>query len=262
MMKPWDPIARRDREHRLACMPEIEDWARRLVLDAGVERVFPTPVAPIARVLGLEEEVWPTIDLIDSYASRLSLAEASALNSALQKTSGWKYGRRFSINPSAGPRQIRKAAFHEIGHETLVWHRVRGNLDLTTTGHDAFDLEANVLGSELIFQGSHFDAIASSMPIRRESVTRLADMYQAPWHDTLVRFVEHRREPVVLLISDGYSRRVVAAAGSALELGLEQDMNRLGTTLIESFNVGLRIVGARRYELVIVSHSAGLRLVA
>jgi hypothetical protein len=261
-MRVWDPIAGRERDHRPPCQAEIEETARRILDEAGVQRTFPTPIQPIARVLGIGEDEWPRLDRVDLHTTRLPHAGAAAVNWALEKTSAVKIGESFSVNPFIGPRRQRKAAFHEFAHKALPWHRISAARDLTPAGHSAFDPDANAFADELLFQGAHFDALAGSMPFRVESVTRLADLYKSPWHDTLVRFVERRREPVALLISGGDAQQIVAASAAIVELGSAQD---LITTRVESFQVGLKIVGVRRYELVTSSRlpqPLRLRLVA
>jgi hypothetical protein len=261
-MQVWDPIAGCEREHRPSCQAEIEETARRILDQAGVQRVFPTPIEPIARVLGLKEDEWPRLDRVDVLTSRLSLEGAAAVNWALQRTHAIKNGAGFSVSPYIGTRRQRKGAFHEFAHKALPWHRVSAARDLTSAGHSAFDPDANSFADELLFQGAHFDALAGGMPFRTESVDRLANLYEAPWHDTLVRFIERRREPVALLIGDGDSHRIVAASAAAVDLGSTQEWV---TTIVASFEVGLKVVGVRRYGLVTASRPLEpfrLRLVA
>ena len=258
-MKLWDPIARREREYRLEAASEIEEAGARLVVDARVHGQVPTPVEPILHHLGLQQ-VPLDLAVVDRYAHDLSLRQAAALHSALKKVSAWKDGRRICVHTTATTSgSQRKAAFHECGHELLSWHRISGDYFPTPQFRDLLEDEANAFAAAVLFQGKVFDSAAASLPIARESVVDLARKFGAPWHDTLIRFVERHREPMILLIGDGQGRRVVAASRSAVELSGGEDLTLLRSTTIESFTVGLKVVGVRRYELAVASRrSAGL----
>src|SRR4051794_37821060 len=129
-MRVWDPITRRERDHRLESMDDVEDRAVRLLRDAGVRGTIPTPVDPILSVLGLVQ-VPLDLGFLDRYCARLPTRDAETLQRAIAKIHGWKAGKVICVHPSQVPGRSRKVAFHESGHEALDWHRVPGDFQLS-----------------------------------------------------------------------------------------------------------------------------------
>ena len=193
----------------------IREIADKLLVRAGVGRVFPTPVEPVLACAGVDE-------LPESTASQLQVAcrgvhdDGQALEHACRKFLGFTdlARRQVFAKSEMAPSDRRIVLLHETGHNVLPWHSVGAGYALSSACEDAFELEATLFAHEIAFQGSQFAALAGSMPPGFDAVQRLMQMYDVDARVVARRLVETSFEPLLLL---SY-RESICAVGGSLQL--------------------------------------------
>jgi len=170
---------------------EIEKHTRELLKRADAKGHFPTPVDDIVAAAGLEEPK-------ESLFSGSVLAQAPPhLRRAMHKLTGRvravldRREREVHVDPTIhnhGRRNFHK--LHEVTHDILPWQRALGYADddgtLAQSVTDAFEQEANIGASYMLFQFEAFTDVSREYSIGQGSIMGLADLVGASGHATFV----------------------------------------------------------------------------
>ncbi len=205
-------------------MSEIRTAAEDLLFRADAARVFPTPVDKILSTTGISD-IGDIEEIRWRYLKSLPPAEAGIFEKAWKKVQGFADLQNGSIYsaPAEHTPLWNWLRLHELGHHVLWWHRVRNvdgaSLPLTAGLRHLFDKEADAFASQIVFQGSHFDALAGALPFGFGSILRLAEIYGAPQDAAARRLVEDCRNPAALVTYV----QVLPSVGSDAILELDGD---------------------------------------
>lgn len=184
---------------------EIIQLAQKTLLRAGCLDVLPTPLDELYKQTRIETIDLPPLEEMPKL--RIGVAGKELLRTALQKVRGIADLRRRAVylpaERSVSRRQFAKA--HELGHQLIPWHRVgRDCVDtdasLSPAVKDAFEAEANLFASEVIFQGKRFRQRARDYKPTFEAVFLLSDQHGASRQATLWKFTEEQDFPVASAI--------------------------------------------------------------
>lgn len=193
-----------------AQLARVRKEADRALRDAGAYGVFPTPIAQImdvARVVEVKEDV-----LNPSFVEKLRAKVRGAgqtLRSALSKIQGLFHASEGLIFIDHALMEVKKrfVRLHECAHGFLPWQRgmyavvedCEKRLDPDVA--DAFDREANVFASEVMFQLDTFQEEARERPFDIFTPVRMAPKYGSSIYATVRQYVtkNHRRCAVLVL---------------------------------------------------------------
>ncbi len=183
----------------------IRDVAETLLLKARAPRIFPTPVDAVIAAAAVEE-------IVCTEEARARFVAGSTDTWYLHFDSAWKKLRgsadvrdsRIFVMPDVDTVDRKMVRLHELGHVALPWHRVRQRheddaMSLSPACQAIFDREADAFAAEIVFQASHFEALAGSMRPGFDAVFRLARLYGASPADTARYLACDWREPLALL---------------------------------------------------------------
>lgn len=191
-------------------LARVRKEADRALRDAGAYGVFPTPIDQImdvARVTEVKEDV-----LNESFVQKLRIKVSSAgqaLRSALSKIQGLFHASEGLIFIDFALMEVKKrfVRLHECAHGFLPWQRgmyavvedCEKRLDPDVA--DAFDREANVFASEVMFQLDTFQEEARDQPFSIFTPVRLKQKYGASIYSTVRQYVtkNHRCCGVLVL---------------------------------------------------------------
>jgi hypothetical protein len=189
----------------------INELARRQILGAAQQAlkaadafgVIPTPLDELGESIGVQE----VID-ISQLPEDLVLSKPSALKKLL---GAYVFRAETAFVDFSQPDgRARFIQGHELGHRIVPWHEgayLDDERRLFRETEDLLELEANLAGAHLIFQGSHFFERALEFPVSLKTPLLLASEFRASLHATIRYYVEHHPEPVAVLIAGQYTRQ-------------------------------------------------------
>jgi Zn-dependent peptidase ImmA (M78 family) len=200
MMKANDPIL----SH--AQFKDIRAKADRLLREAGAYGSFPTPVdnIMIAAKVHLDEDN----SLDSNMIHRLYRKATDVIKHALDKVLGIFDVRANTIYYDHSIHKAKKPflLLHETGHSYLDWQKAtyafledgKGNLEPEVS--EAFECEANVFASEVLFQVDRFTAFAEDMPLALATPMSLAQKFGASIYSSVRRFATTTSRCCVILV--------------------------------------------------------------
>lgn len=199
-MKPNEPIL------SPAQIKEIRTKADRLLRDAGAYGVFPTPVAHIMKVARVELDEDNSLD--SNMIQRLYRKATDTIKRALDKVLGIFDVRANAIYYDHSVHKAKKPflLLHETGHSYLDWQKATyafledGNGNLEPEVSEAFECEANVFASEVLFQVNKFTSLADDMPLALGTPMTLAKKFGASIYSAVRRFVTTTSRCCVVLV--------------------------------------------------------------
>jgi hypothetical protein len=236
----------------------VNDLGRRQILAAATQAlqnadalgVIPTPLDDLGEAIGVE-------DVIDIS----QLPEEFVVNkpSALKKLLGaYLFRTDTAFIDFAQPKgRARFVQAHELGHRIIPWHEgtyLDDERRLFRETVELLELEANLAGAHIIFQGRPFFERALEYPNSLKTPILLANIFNASLHATVRYYVEHHPDPLAVIIAGRYTRmdgtvpiflalesqtfreRLGAIAGRFPEwsLPLNEDARPLGSLLIQA----------------------------
>lgn len=192
---------------RLESEDEIADIADRILRNAGVSGVLPTPIDKLLEAKKITC-VSDLDDLEESYLSGLGKKARHSFQSAMQKLRGIADLRQQVVYVASSANghdgRTRFVQGHELGHQVLRWHHVDptyfdDNQTLSPRVQDEFEREANFFSAEVIFQGDRFKKIALDYRASLDAIFTLADMHGASRQATLWRYAEAQDEKIAVV---------------------------------------------------------------
>jgi len=188
----------------------VNDLARRQILGAAQQAlkradafgVIPTPLDDVGEAIGVAE----VIDIAD-LPEDLVVSKPSALKKLL---GAYLYRAETAFVDFSQPEgRARFIQSHELGHRVVPWHEgayLDDERRLFRETEDLLELEANLAGAHLIFQGQPFFERALEFPLSLRTPLLLAQQFKASIHATIRYYVEHHPDPVAGLIAGQYTR--------------------------------------------------------
>lgn len=209
----------------------VRQHAFRSLREAGALGTFPTPVSNVMAAAKLIEGPEDALD--DSFLNKFR-AQATRLGGVLKRAVSKVLGtidmRARIVYIDRAVHVIKKVfiRLHEVGHSVLPWQRdlYCGIEDCEKTLapeiSDAFDREANVFASEVLFQLDGFAIEAADHEFSIKVPLKLGKKYGASAYSSIRQYVsKHDRsctvlvlDPPVLIEDDGFKcslRRVIAS---------------------------------------------------
>lgn len=182
---------------------QIAALADRLLRDAGVAGVIPTPLDQLSKFAGLKE----VID-IGELPEELAAAKPKAWRRILGALL-YRADTAF-VDFSQVTGRARFTQAHEITHRALPWHARAYHLDdearLFRDTECLLELEANFGAAQLLFQGNRFHNRALDYQTSIRTPIALAEDFDASIHATIRYYVEHHPEPLAALVTGRYRR--------------------------------------------------------
>lgn len=199
-MKPNDPVL------SYAQIKEIQTRADRLLRDADSYNVFPTPVTQIMKIAKVELDEENSLD--SNMIQRLYRKATDTIKRALDKVLGIFDVRANAIYYDHSVHKAKKPflLLHETGHAYLDWQKAtysfledgKGNLEPEVS--EAFECEANVFASEVLFQVNTFTTLADDMPLALATPMSLAKKFGASIYSAVRRFASTTSRCCVVLV--------------------------------------------------------------
>lgn len=185
---------------------DIRRHAEKALKAAGAVGCYPTPVSDVmgaARVLLSYEHV-----LDEGFIVRLSKKAGKALKRALTKVIGLFDVVARLVYIDRGVLLVKQTflKLHETAHAVLPWQRdlysVIQDCEKTISPEisEAFDREANVFASEVLFQLDDFTKRASDMPFGIRVPIDLSKHYGASIYATIRRYVSTNHRACAVLV--------------------------------------------------------------
>ncbi len=190
---------------------EINDLGRRQILVAATRALqhadavgkVPTPLDEVGAAVGVEA----VID-IGQLPEELVVNKPSALKKLLGAYLFRAETAFIDFTQSKGRARFTRA--HELGHRIIPWHEGAYVLDderrLFGETEDLLELEANLAGAHLIFQGPHFFERALDYETSLKTPIMLADVFDASCAATIRYYVEHHPEALAILVAGRFKR--------------------------------------------------------
>ena len=180
---------------------DLEAQARRLLRDAGVLGILPTPLDVLAETAGIK--CYKNLPDTDGFLKTLTAAGQRTFIEAIQKVRGIADLREKVVYIPAGQAKPKErfAQAHEISHQIIPWHDVGHSLidteiTLSPEIKEEFEREANFCGADLLFQGDRFQKLARDYTASIDSVLHLADMHETSYQSTMWKFAQVQDERV------------------------------------------------------------------
>jgi Zn-dependent peptidase ImmA (M78 family) len=199
-MKPNDPILSHSQ------FKDIRAKADRLLREAGAYGSFPTPVAHIMNAAKVHLDEDNSLD--SNMIQRLYRKATDVIKHALDKVLGIFDVRANTIYYDHSIHKAKKPflLLHETGHSYLDWQKAtyafledgKGNLEPEVS--EAFECEANVFASEVLFQVDKFTAFADDMPLALATPMSLAQKFGASIYSSVRRFATTTSRCCVILV--------------------------------------------------------------
>jgi Zn-dependent peptidase ImmA (M78 family) len=200
MMKTNDPIL----SH--AQLRDIRARADQLLREAGAYGSFPTPVANIMNAAKVHLDEHNSLD--SNMIHRLYRKATDVIKHALDKVLGIFDVRANTIYYDHSIHKAKKPflLLHETGHSYLDWQKAtyafledgKGNLEPEVS--EAFECEANVFASEVLFQVDRFTDLAEDMPLALATPMSLAQKFGASIYSSVRRFATTTSRCCVVLV--------------------------------------------------------------
>lgn len=186
---------------------DVRRHAERLLAKADARGVFPTPVDRILEAAGLR--VAPE-SLDESLVQRLRRRASDLAKRALGKLLGLLHlgDHLIFIDRALHAKKVLFIKLHEVGHGWLPHQRDTYALleesehTLEPDVRDAFEREANVFASEVLFQLDQFTQDAADCSFGIRSVLRLSKRYGSSVYAAMRRYARTHKDAVVLLVFD------------------------------------------------------------
>lgn len=187
----------------------INELGRRQILAAATQalqradalKIIPTPLNDVGEAIGVEA----VIDI-----SNLPEELVRKKPSAIKKLLGAYFFRAdTAFVDFAQPKgRARFIQAHELGHRLVPWHEdaYDDNQRLFRDTENLFELEANLAGTHLLFQGQVFFEQALEYQTSVKTPVLLAGTFDASLHATIRYYVEHHPDPLAVLIAGRYKR--------------------------------------------------------
>jgi hypothetical protein len=185
----------------------VQRHAERLLRAADASGVFPTPVDTIIQAAGLR--VAPE-SLDESLIQRLRRKGSELVKRALKKLLGLLHVRERLIFIDYGlyKKKILFIKLHETGHSWLphqrdtyaVLEECEETLDPDI--RDAFEREANVFASEVLFQVDRFTQDAADCAFGVRTPIQLSKRYGSSVYAAMRRYARTHADAVALLVFD------------------------------------------------------------
>jgi hypothetical protein len=188
----------------------VNELARRQILGAaqqalkraGAYGAIPTPLDAVGEAIGVAE----VID-IGQLPEDIVVSKPSALKKLLGAYLYQAETAFVDFNQPEGRARFIQA--HELGHRVVPWHEgayLDDELRLFRETEELLELEANLAGAHLIFQGQPFFERALEFPLSLRTPLLLAAQFKASLHATIRYYVEHHPDPIAGLIAGQYTR--------------------------------------------------------
>jgi Zn-dependent peptidase ImmA (M78 family) len=185
---------------------EIRTKAERLLHDADAYGVFPTPVSHIIKIAKVELDEQNSLD--SSLVHRLYHKATDAIKRAVDKVLGIFDVRANAIYYDHSVHEAKKPflLLHETGHSYLEWQKATyafledGKSNLEPEVSEAFECEANVFASEVLFQGMTFTTLADDMALCLDTPRTLAGKFGASIYSAVRRFATTTSRCCVILV--------------------------------------------------------------
>ncbi len=188
----------------------VNDLGRRQILAAATQAlqradalgVIPTPLDDLGEAIGVEA----VID-IGQLPEELVVNKPSALKKLLGAY--WFRAETAFVDFTQSKGRARFIQAHELGHRVVPWHEGAYLDDERRLFHETeglLELEANLAGAHLIFQGQVFFEQALEYQTSLKTPILLADTFDASLHSTIRYYVEHHPDPLAVLIAGRYKR--------------------------------------------------------
>jgi hypothetical protein len=188
----------------------VNDLAQRQILAAATQAlqcadalgVIPTPLDDLGKAIG----VGAVID-IGHLPEELVVKKPSAFKKLLGAYLFRADTAFVDFTQSKG--RVRFIQAHELGHRIVPWHKdayLDDEQRLFRETEDLLELEANLAGAHLIFQGHHFFERALDFQTSLKTPILLAETFDASLHATIRYYVEHHPDPLAVLIAGRYTR--------------------------------------------------------
>lgn len=190
---------------------QINELAQRQILAVATQAlqaadalgIVPTPLDELAEAIG----IGAVID-IGELPEELLAKKPPVLKKLLGAY--WFRAETAFVDFSQIRGRARFTQAHEIGHRVVPWHMGAYQLDderrLFRETEDLLELEANLAGAHLIFQGSHFFERALDFETSLRTPILLATDFDASCAATIRYFVEHHPDPLAVLVAARYPR--------------------------------------------------------
>jgi Zn-dependent peptidase ImmA (M78 family) len=204
---------------------KIRQQALKALREAGALNLFPTPVADVmaaAKIIVAEENV-----LNESFLNKIrnnAIKFGKKLRSALEKVRGIfdTAARIVYIDHTLPSIKLVFLKLHETAHGVLAWQKdIYGVIEdckktLSPDVSEAFDREANVFASEVLFQLDAFQTEAADFKFGIKIPMQLSKKYGASIYSTIRRYVStHNRccavlvlDPPVLTMGAGFAAQL------------------------------------------------------
>lgn len=183
--------------------------AERALRESGAFGVFPTPIAQIMAVAKVEEVKENVLN--ESFVLKLrakALGAGQALKSALSKVLGLFHASEGLVFIDHALMEVKKrfVRLHESAHGFLPWQRgmyavvedCEKSLDPDVA--DAFDREANVFASEVMFQLDTFAEEAASKPFDIYVPIRMSKTYGASIYSAMRQYVSKSNRTCAVIV--------------------------------------------------------------
>lgn len=218
---------------------KVRAEAERALREAGALGVFPTPVADIMSVAKVEEVKEDVLN--ESFIQKLRAKAHEAgqsLKTALSKVLGLFHASEGLVFIDKSLMGVKKTfvRLHESAHGFLPWQRTMYAVvedcehSLDPDVAEAFDREANVFASEVLFQIDTFIEEAESKAFGIFTAVDMSKKYGASLYASIRQYVSKSTKTCVVLVlnppkfadGDGFRaslRRVVPSASFAQVFG-------------------------------------------
>lgn len=184
----------------------VRKEAERALREAGVLGVFPTPVNRIMEVAKVQEVHGEVLE--ESLLNKIRAKAGSALKRALSKVLGLFHASEGLIFIDQAMYAVKKrfVRLHESAHGFLPWQRPMYAVvedcekSLDAESADAFDREANVFASEVLFQLDTFSEMAASEDFSIWVPVRLSKKFEASIYSSIRQYVSKNHRPCAVLV--------------------------------------------------------------
>lgn len=199
---------------RLAQQRQLPALVERALRESGVAGVFPTPLAELQEVLGIEQ-VLDMSNLPDPPAAKKPRRWKRILGALLYSE------RTIFVDFSQGEERSNFTEAHETAHRLIPWHEDSFVLDHENTlfrdVKDELEREANYTATYLIFQNGRFHRRALDHERSIKTPILLAADYRASRHATIRHYVEGHPDPLALLVTGRFARDAGLPIWTAVE---------------------------------------------